>query len=132
MLFRSRLELTADGKIFIADLKTGNSSVTGKEALTHKQLAGYQLAALEGGFVTDVGTSETAGAELVFLGGTSGSASVKTQLALDHEQLKTEVVAMAEGMSGSAFIATINKRCRTCGVKSSCPIQSQGKSVIEP
>ncbi len=127
-----RLELTADGKIFIADLKTGNSSVTGKEALTHKQLAGYQLAALEGGFVTDVGTSETAGAELVFLGGTSGSASVKTQLALDHEQLKTEVVAMAEGMSGSAFIATINKRCRTCGVKSSCPIQSQGKSVIEP
>ncbi len=127
-----RLELTSDGKIFIADLKTGNSSVTGKEALTHKQLAGYQLAALEGGFVKDVDTSETAGAELVFLGGTSQSASVKTQYALEHETLKAEVLAMAEGMSGNTFIATINKRCRTCAVKSSCPIQSQGKSVIEP
>ena len=127
-----RLELTADGKIFIADLKTGNSSVTGKEALTHKQLAGYQLAALEGGFVKDVDTSEIAGAELVFLGGTSQSASVKTQYALEHESVKAEVLAMAEGMSGNTFIATINKRCRTCAVKSSCPIQSQGKSVIEP
>lgn len=127
-----RIELTADGQIFIADLKTGAPDVSKSEALEHRQLSGYQLAVLEGGFTYLHPSSESAGAELVYLGGTTKSASIRSQATPDHEQLKTEVIAAAEGMSGANFAAVINKRCRNCGVKASCPIQSHGKSVIEP
>jgi hypothetical protein len=35
-------------------------------------------------------------------------------------------------MSDKRFVAIINERCRSCAVKSSCPIQPAGKSVIQP
>jgi len=34
-------------------------------------------------------------------------------------------------MSDKSFVAIINDRCRSCAVKSSCPIQPAGKSVIQ-
>jgi superfamily I DNA/RNA helicase/RecB family exonuclease len=127
-----RLELTADGKIFIADLKTGAADVTKAEAVDHKQLGGYQLAIHEGGFSQIHPSTESAGAELVYLGTNSKKATIKNQPPMDPNFLKAEVQTAGIAMSGSSFIAQINKRCRTCGVISSCPIQSQGRSVIEP
>ena len=126
-----RIELTAEGKIFIADLKTGQSEVTKAEVEDHRQLSGYQLAVLEGGFEHINPSRDSAGAELVYLGGTTLSASTRTQSSADLEKVKSEVVEAAIAMSGSTFIATINKRCSNCGVKSSCPIQSHGRSVVE-
>ncbi|MEI6648991.1 MAG: ATP-dependent DNA helicase [Actinomycetes bacterium] len=126
-----RIELTADGKIFIADLKTGQSEVTHSAVADHRQLMGYQLAVLEGGFSHVHPSVETGGAELVYLGGVSKGASTRTQSEANRELATEAVVTAAEGMSGATFIATINKRCSNCGVKSSCPIQSHGRSVIE-
>jgi superfamily I DNA/RNA helicase/RecB family exonuclease len=126
-----RIELTSEGKIFIVDLKTGVSDVTKEEALEHKQLSGYQLAVLEGGFAAVHPAIDCAGAELVYLGGAGKSASIKTQPSVNHEELKAEVIVAAQAMSGAIFTAEINKRCRNCGVKSSCPIQSHGRSVLE-
>ena len=45
--------------------------------------------------------------------------------------MKEEIMATAEAMAASTFKAVINKRCRTCAVKSLCPLQTQGRSVIE-
>lgn len=126
-----RIELTSEGKIFIVDLKTGASDLTQAEALEHKQLSGYQLAVVEGGFTAVHPAIESAGAELVYLGGIGKSASIKTQHTVDREELKAEVIVAAQAMSGASFTAAINKRCRNCGVKSSCPIQSHGRSVLE-
>jgi len=46
------------------------------------------------------------------------------------EEVTAELTQIAQGMSDKSFVATINDRCRTCAVKSSCPIQTQGQAVI--
>jgi len=33
-------------------------------------------------------------------------------------------------MGAAAFFATINKRCKGCPVRKSCPVQSDGRTVI--
>jgi len=42
-----------------------------------------------------------------------------------------EISDIAVKMSDKNFVAVINDRCRSCAVKTSCPIQPAGKSVIE-
>ncbi len=125
-----RLELH-DGALHVVDLKTGATASSVKEGIEHKQLAAYQLAVMEGGFarVTEVTTS--GGAELLFVGGDRVDAAVRTQPVVDRDAIAQEVEAAAEGMSAREFTATINKNCRTCSVKLICPLQANGRSVIE-
>ena len=91
---------------------------------------GYQLAALEGGFTEFHPEPVSGGAELVFLGD-DGSFKTRPQGKLVHEEMKAEVIAMGAEMAAATFVAKINKRCSNCGVKSSCPIQTQGRSVMD-
>ena len=118
--------------MYIVDLKSGASDVSRIAAQDHKQLAGYQLAIYEESFTEIQPGSQSGGAELVFLGNDSKSASVKKQGPLDHQTIKEEVIAAADAMSSAEFSATVNKHCRTCAVSLICPIQPQGRSVIEP
>ena len=71
------------------------------------------------------------GAELLFLGTGGNSASAKPQAVKDHETIKAEVIAAADAMSANEFTATVNDRCRMCAVKGLCPIQPQGRTVID-
>jgi hypothetical protein len=41
-----------------------------------------------------------------------------------------ELINISQAMSDKTFVAKINDRCRSCGVKASCPIQPQGQAVI--
>ena len=127
-----RVEIDDDGRIYIVDLKSGAPSVTNKKINENYQLAGYQLAVLENAFEEPLPSTQSSGAVLVFLGDKeSTNATERVQPPIDHAEIKAVVMESAEKMSAAQFTATINSRCRTCALKSSCPAQSQGRSVIE-
>jgi ATP-dependent exoDNAse (exonuclease V) beta subunit len=126
-----RVEIDESGGVYIVDLKTGAPDISKKKAEDHKQLAGYQLAVYEEAFKGESPGTESAGAELLFLGTDGKSASAKPQPVKEHESIKAEVIAAADAMSANEFIATVNDRCRMCAVKGLCPIQPQGRSVID-
>lgn len=126
-----RLELTADGKLYVVDFKTGSVVPSKSEALTNMQMQAYQLAILEGGFLQVHPSRISAGAELVYLGSKAKKASTRTQPPIDEDEVKAEIEEIADGMASHAFIATINKNCNRCAVRGSCPIQSDGRAVME-
>ena len=123
-----RLEVEADGSLFIIDFKTGGSAITKEEAKTNLQLASYQLGVAEGGFVQG---DKSAGAELVYLGTDSVGPAIKQQFAINLEETKATIEAIGEGMAAASFFATVNKRCKGCPVRKSCPVQSDGRAVTE-
>jgi len=124
-----RLEVEADGSLFIIDFKTGGTAISVKEAISNLQLASYQVGIAEGGFTQG---TKTAGAELVYLGTDSQNATLRPQHVIDVEATKEKLNEIAEGMGASHFFATINKRCKGCPVRKSCPAQNDGRTVIEP
>ena len=126
-----RVEVDSEGRVYIVDLKTGAPDISKKKAEDHKQLAGYQLAVYEEAFKGESPGTESAGAELLFLGTGGNSASAKPQAVKDHETIKAEVIAAADALSANEFTATVNDRCRMCAVKGLCPIQPQGRTVID-
>jgi ATP-dependent exoDNAse (exonuclease V) beta subunit len=123
-----RLEVEADGSLFIIDFKTGNTAITKEDAKKNLQLASYQLGIAEGGF-SDGATS--AGAELVYLGTDSAAAAIREQRSINLEEVKEKIESIGEGMAAATFFATINKRCKGCSVRKSCPVQSDGRAVNE-
>jgi len=122
-----RLEVEADGRLFIIDFKTGSSVISVKDAKENLQLASYQVGIAEGGFTQ--GTI-SAGAELVYLGTDAAGATIRSQHTVDVEATKTKLNEIADGMGAATFFATINKRCKGCPVRKSCPVQSDGRTVI--
>ena len=123
-----RLEVEADGSLFIVDFKTGITAISKEDAKKNLQLASYQLGVAEGGFIEG---SKSAGAELVYLGTTSTGATMRPQYAIDLEETRATIETIGEGMGAATFFATVNKRCKGCPVKNSCPVQSDGRAVIE-
>jgi hypothetical protein len=57
-------------------------------------------------------------------------AKPRQQEKIDSKAVTDELIQISVAMSDKTFTATINERCRSCAVKSSCPIQPQGRSVI--
>jgi RecB family exonuclease len=126
-----RIELTTENKYYIVDLKTGATAISYDKALDNKQLQSYQLAVVNDGFKEKLEHQEVAGAELVFVGDHKAKdAKPRPQEAVAASEVTAELTQIAQGMSDKSFVATINDRCRTCAVKSSCPIQIQGQAVI--
>ena len=127
-----RLEIDSDGQVYIVDLKSGGTSGESEKSVQDNlQLAGYQLAVARDGFIDNKPATNPGGAQLLFLGGTEKGAATRTQLAVDADQTEAQIGTLAEAMAASVFVATINSRCRTCGVKNICPLQPQGRSVID-
>ena len=123
-----RLEVEADGSLFIIDFKTGNTAITKEDAKKNLQLASYQLGIAEGGFSDGV---KSAGAELVYLGTESATAAIRDQRSINLEEVKEKIESIGEGMAAATFFATVNKRCKGCSVRKSCPVQSDGRAVNE-
>jgi superfamily I DNA/RNA helicase/RecB family exonuclease len=123
-----RLEVEADGSLFIIDFKTGGSAISLKEAKENLQLASYQVGIAEGGFTQG---NVSAGAELVYLGTSTAGATLRPQHVIDVEATKEKLNEIAEGMGAAHFFATVNKRCKGCPVRKSCPVQNDGRTVIE-
>ena len=123
-----RLEVEADGSLFIIDFKTGNTAISKEDAKKNLQLASYQLGVAEGGFAEG---TKSSGAELVYLGTDSAGPSIRQQYAIDLEETKATIETIGEGMGAATFFATVNKRCKGCPVRKSCPVQSDGRAVNE-
>jgi hypothetical protein len=82
----------------------------------------------EGGFTQG---RISAGAELVYLGTDSAGATLRPQHVIDVEATKEKLNEIADGMGAAHFFATINRRCKGCPVRKSCPVQSDGRTVVE-
>ncbi len=126
-----RLEVTADGELFIVDFKTGRQAIGKDEVADNLQMQAYQLAVVEGGFTELHPSCRSAGAELVYLGTDAKSASLRRQESVDPDSIREVIMEIAEGMSGNSFFATINERCSQCDLRNACPIQVEGRTVSE-
>ncbi len=122
-----RLERDAEGRLVVVDLKTGRTKATDVEA--HPQLSTYQLAVEHGAFA-DEGTA-AGGGVLVQLGASGALEQSQPALAEsdDPERARALLDAYADRMRGAEFTAVENPRCFTCVVRSSCPLQIEGRQV---
>ncbi|MEU1603516.1 ATP-dependent DNA helicase [Micromonospora matsumotoense] len=130
-----RLEVDADGRLVVIDLKTGKSTaVTEREVAEHPQLGAYQAAVEAGGFA-EFG-DETGGAALVQLGTGAKDAREQTQAAAGQGPEAGWATALvrrtADTMAAATFAAVANSKCRVCPVRTSCPVSGQGRQVVEP
>lgn len=122
-----RLERRA-GELRIIDLKTGASKPSAADLPANPQLGAYQVAVAEGGFKEG---NISGGAALVQVGKAGGkSADTQVQAPLAEQEdprwAYDLLAETADGMSGATFNAQVNKRCRTCPVLNSCPLQPEG------
>ncbi len=133
--FMDRVELDADGKVHVVDLKTGKQPFTGAEIKEHPQLATYQLAVRHGALDECLELRpEVGGAELVLLRIDDRSRpKVQGQSALEpspswfDKLLETAV----DQVVSEQFPATPQDRCDRCEFRRCCPAQSDGRQVVE-
>ena len=126
-----RIEVDTDGNHYVIDLKTGKTPITAEKAKENLQLACYQLAVALDGFEKKLSTTSSSGAELVYLAKDSVKVTTRQQYKIDEVEVKAKIEEIAEGMGAESFQARINAMCENCVVKACCPIQSQGRTVIE-
>jgi superfamily I DNA/RNA helicase/RecB family exonuclease len=132
-----RLEVDADGRPVVVDVKTGKVALSSRAAAEHPQLAIYQLAAALGAFgrLLEPG-APPGGARLVYLADQKAGGQVKepAQPPLDGAELaRWEGVLRqcARESSGSRFVARPGPDCDRCPVRSSCPTREGGRPVPE-
>jgi superfamily I DNA/RNA helicase/RecB family exonuclease len=127
--YADRLELDADGRVVVVDLKTNKGKPSGPEVLRHVQLGLYQYAVDHG--AVD-GHPESGGAELVQLGlPDSDSALVQRQPLYaddgpERATLRSQVARAAALVRAETFPAVAGAHCRDCDFTAVCPIQGAG------
>jgi RecB family exonuclease len=135
--YADRLELDADGRIVVVDLKTGRSAPSGAAVQRHVQLGLYQLAVDRGAVDPIVeGPVEAGGAELVQLGLEDGSDAAVVQPqgpqaddGAEREQLHLALAGTAAMIRAEVFPAISGQHCRDCDFVSLCPIKGAGSVV---
>jgi hypothetical protein len=135
-----RLEIDAEGRLVIVDLKTGKRQPGKAELDRHPQLGAYQAAVLAGGFTgpDDGPPPRPGGAVLAQLGTGTKSPGVQSQPALDPEaNWALDLVGeAARVMSGSTFEARHDPAKgghggHGCRLPEVCPLCARGKQVTE-
>ena len=127
-----RIELDADGRAVVVDLKTGTSKVPAAELPEHGQLAAYQVAVEAGAFD---GVSESGGAELVQVGKARRARTSRSSRRRRWPATTTPAGparwcsrwrrGWPARPSGRSRTAT----ARMCPVRTSCPVQDDGRAV---
>ena len=137
--YADRVELDADGRVVVVDLKTTKDKPTGPQVQRHVQLGVYQYA-VDHGAVDSLAPDRHApgdglssgGAELVQLGLPDGdSALVQTQPACpddgpERATLRAQMERAAALVRAEEFPAVAGDHCRDCDFTSICPIQGAG------
>ncbi|GAA1973280.1 ATP-dependent DNA helicase [Isoptericola halotolerans] len=129
-----RVEADGEDAVTVVDLKTGRSAPSKDKAAENPQLGAYQLA-VEGGALDLPEGTRSAGARLVFVGTPTKGPSLRGQEALEpgadgSSWARSLVEQAADTMAASAFTARENDLCGMCPVRRSCPVQTEGRSVI--
>jgi superfamily I DNA/RNA helicase/RecB family exonuclease len=126
-----RIELDADGRVVVVDLKTGKHPLTSARLAEDPQLGVYQLAVRQGAFA-DLSTTP-GGAELVQLRKeVKGSVKVQAQAALgpDDTWVHDLVGDVAAEIRAETFPARPNDSCDRCRFRTSCPSRDEGGQVV--
>ncbi|GAB97179.1 UvrD/REP helicase family protein [Kineosphaera limosa NBRC 100340] len=123
-----RLEVDAQGRLRVVDLKTGAGKPARADVARLPQLGAYQVAVQAGAFGGDLG-SASAGAALLQVGkaaGTKPTLQVQPALAADEDPqwAETLVREVADAMASDHVEARVGEACRTCPVLDSCPLQA--------
>jgi superfamily I DNA/RNA helicase/RecB family exonuclease len=130
-----RLEVDADGRPVVVDVKTGRTAVSARAAAEHPQLALYQLAAALGAFGTLVERgAPPGGARLVYVADqrADGQAKEPVQPPLDAEGVahwQQVLQTCAADTSGAVFVARVGPDCERCPVRTACPAHGAGRGV---
>jgi hypothetical protein len=132
--YADRLELDADGRVVVVDLKTQKTAPTGPGVQRHVQLGVYQYAVDHGAVdpLTPGGHARSGGAELVQLGLPDGdSAVVQGQPAFpddgpERSTLRAGMERAASLVRQEVFPAIAGDHCRDCDFRPICPIQGAG------
>ncbi|MFC7023640.1 ATP-dependent helicase [Promicromonospora thailandica] len=130
-----RVEDAGDGAVTVADLKTGKTAAGKAKAAENPQLGAYQLAVEEGALDLPEGTVSK-GASLVYVGTETVAASIRNQPALAPDEdggswARDTVEGAADTMAAARFAARVNDLCEVCAVRRSCPLQPEGRKVVE-
>lgn len=133
--FMDRLELDADGKVVVVDLKTGKGKPSQAEVAEHPQLALYQYAVASGAvddLVPDP-PAEPGGAELVHLRlETRGKVAVQHQPPAERDEdgtplpVEDQLMAAARALRTEEFPAVKGDHCKFCDFHAICPVQMSG------
>ena len=137
--YADRIELDADGRVVVVDLKTGRSKPSDKSVLTNVQLGLYQLAVDHGAAAGLVEEPAVAGgAELVHLGlpGEATGATVQRQPdqpddGAERAALRGRLARAATLLRTESFPAIAGNHCRDCEFVPICPIKSAGPVVAQ-
>ncbi|HEX3261003.1 MAG TPA: ATP-dependent DNA helicase [Pseudonocardia sp.] len=130
-----RLEVDADGRPVVVDVKTGRTAVSARAVAEHPQLALYQLAAALGAFGTLVERgAPPGGARLVYVADqrADGQAKEPVQPPLDAEGVahwQQVLQTCAADTSGAVFVARVGPDCERCPVRTACPAHGAGRGV---
>ncbi|HEX5562938.1 MAG TPA: ATP-dependent DNA helicase [Nocardioidaceae bacterium] len=135
--YADRLELDADGRVVVVDLKTTKHPPTGKELPDHPQLGLYQHAVAHGAvddLVADLvdGPATPGGAELVQLRkGLAGGAKVQQQPPQQPGEdgcttVERQLMLAAAVARGEVFDATPGRHCEHCSFHAACPTKAAG------
>jgi superfamily I DNA/RNA helicase/RecB family exonuclease len=134
--YADRLELDADGRVVVVDLKTGRTAPSGPAVTRDVQLALYQYA-VDSGAVDDLvaphgGQGASGGAELVQLGilDDTAAAVVQPQSAPADDEARDPLRAQLSGavamLRAESFPAVTGDHCKTCEFVPLCPAKSAG------
>ncbi len=130
--YADRLEIDADGRMVVVDLKTNRSKPTDKSLPDNVQLGLYQLAVDRGA----VGEAEAGGAELVHLGLRDGSPeavvqaqAVQTDDGPERSLLHAKLSLAVGLLRQEEFPAVVGPQCRECPFEPICPAKSAGHVV---
>lgn len=137
--FADRIELDAEGKVVVVDLKTGRAAPSLKSVQKHAQLGLYQFA-VDHGAVDDLvkekaglALGQAGGAELVQLGILDGGTQAVVQPqdpqpedGVDRDLLRTQLGWAAELLRTENFPAVAGQHCRDCSFVPICPIKGAG------
>jgi superfamily I DNA/RNA helicase/RecB family exonuclease len=134
-----RLEIDAEGRLYIVDLKTGKSQPAPAEVPHHPQLAAYQVAAQANALADrpiTPGAPVSGGAALVQLGTDRKDPAIQEQepLSAADTWARSMIDNAARLMSAATFEAVHDPRRgdRTgCRLPEICPLCAEGKQVTE-
>lgn len=129
--FADRIEMDAEGKIVVVDLKTGKSTPTDKSLGEHPQLGIYQYAVNQGAFAEIVGPDkESGGAELWQLRKSStGRPKIQVQAPQKPDEegwvlAERQLAQTVAVIRNEEFVATPGDHCRFCTFRALCPAQT--------
>jgi RecB family exonuclease len=132
--YADRLELDADGRVVVVDLKTARTAPSGPAVQRNVQLGVYQYAVDHGAVdeLASVVGARSGGAELVQLGLPDSDGAVVQQQSPfadtgpERAALRQQLDRAAALVRAERFPAIAGDHCRECDFTSICPIQGAG------